>query len=336
VRTRLRFSLAAAALIAGALTPGVHDVRAQSQDASFTLAVLRRDGVLIPFASLDNGKWTNRWPEPGRRVDIPILVDESPRNWWLGDRPVTEWTARTTGGLRSLHVKSPLNFAAQCERHIGLQTDYSSTEPPVPRDMQPYPKDGLATSGSAAIEPIDVLDSQSPDRARLLAALTDPFNKAEAKLAARSQNPRVKEISPEKRASTPVTIEVLFRSPGRKPGTTVWYFEAVKRYGRPRPIPPAGFIDARVITRGRDPLFYGAGWGLADANGDVTVTLTADESDSDREGLLYALPLGRFSVGDRRYWVLQRSGWGFERYEIVELDEPEPRLAFKTSGGVCR
>jgi hypothetical protein len=339
VRTTLLGIAAAAVLCGGGWAVAGRGVLAQARPASgesCTLAVLRRDGVLVPFASLDGGRWTNRWPEPGRRVDIPITIDESPKNWWLRDRPVATWNAWPIGrDSFAVHVKNPVNFTAECERHLGLETDYASMLPRVPPDMQPYPKDGLATSGDIPIEPIEILNSTWTDWQKVVTAVTAPFDAAEAKLVARSGNPRVHLLSESRRARTPVSLEMLFRSPGVKPGTSVLYFEAVKRYGadRPRSVPGAPGIH---VSAGRDPLFFAAGWGTMDAERKVKLSVTVDVSDTDREGLLYAFPLGRFSAGGRQYWALQRSGWGFEQYEVWTLDEPEPRLAFKTSGGMCR
>ncbi len=35
--------------------------------ATFGLGVLRQDGVVIPFAQYDGGKWRSSWPEPRAR-----------------------------------------------------------------------------------------------------------------------------------------------------------------------------------------------------------------------------------------------------------------------------
>ena len=136
--------------------------RSSSGEAA-TFAVLRRDGIVVPFASYEAGRWLNRWPEPGRRLEIPISVDATPKSWWLKDRPAAAWTAwPVQGESRVIHVRSPVNLTVQCERQVGLQTDYSSVLPPVPRDMQPHPKDGLATTGVVVVEPIEMLTAASP------------------------------------------------------------------------------------------------------------------------------------------------------------------------------
>jgi hypothetical protein len=334
VRTVLLALLTVAALAGDATTDVPAGQPRPSSGEVATVAVLRRDGIVVPFAGYEAGRWLNRWPEPGRRVEIPISVDATPKSWWLKDRPVAAWTAwPIQGESRVVHVRSPVNLTVQCERHVGLQTDYSSVLPPVPRDMQPHPKDGLATTGDVAVEPIEMLASGSPDWQRMLDAVKEPFAAAEDKMLARTSQAGSNVPDAQRRAQFPIEIEVLFRSPGPRPGTHVLYFEAVRRYSRK---PPSNTVLS--IVPDRRPLAYGAGWLEVGAGGEVTVQELpiVELSDNERENLLYALPLGTFRLGGRRYWALQRAGWGYERYEIVEIAEPTKKLSFKTTGGSCR
>jgi hypothetical protein len=332
-------SVVAVTVLAGG-TPGdrgrgeARQGRAPSGE-SCTFAVLRRDGVVVPFASYEAGRWQNRWPDPGRRLDIPFSVDATPRSWWLRDRPVGSWTAwPVQGGSRVVHVRNPVNLTVQCERHIGLQTDYSSVLPPVPRDMQPHPKDGLATSGDVAVETVELLAAGSPDWARVLEAIKEPFAAVESKAVARAGDRRGALPDAPRRAQLPLEIEVLFRTPGPRAGTSVLYFEAVRRYSRR---PPSSTVVVSVVPD-RRPLAYGAGWVVAGAGGALKIAqpLTVEVSDNEREELLYVLPLGTFRLGDRRYWAVQRAGWGYERYEILELTDTEPKVSLKIAGGACR
>ena len=89
----------------------------------------------------------------------------------------------------------------------------------------------------------------------------------------------------------------------------------------------------------RRPLAYGAGWardGRVGQRSRFAAPFTVELSDNEREELLYVMPLGSFRLGGRRYWAVQRAGWGYERYEILEIADPETKVAFKTTGGTCR
>ena len=305
-------------LLAGA--PGLDGQARTSSGSSFTLGVLRRDGVVVPFASRDGGKWLNRWPGPGRR-DIPISVQTSPRGWWLRDRPVTEWTAWPLGGQsRVVRVRNPVNLTVECQVQVGLQTDYSSVEPPVPPKMQPYPKDGLATTGDVLVEPVEILDETAADWSGALPAVAAKVAEAETKLVANARFPD--SFTERQRATTPFALEVLFRSSGPRPGTTLLYFEGVKRYLR--------------FRTPSDLLTYAAGFVLVEAGTTPKIIATVTLSDRDREGLVYTLALGSFRLEGRLFWAVQRSGWGSERFEILEFAEPEIKTAFKTDGGNCR
>lgn len=326
-------TLAAVAAGAAGEFGGLAALGRQSSGESCAFAVLRRDGIIIPFASYDGGRWQDRWPEPGRKIDIPISVADTPKGWWLRDRPVSTWTAWPfQGESRTIHVRNPLAISVECTRQVGLQTDYSSNLPPVPPDMQPHPKDGLATAGDVPVEPVNVLNAQSPEWPRVLDAIKGPFEASEARAVSVLPGNRL-EKDPKRRAQFPLEIELLARAPGPRPGTQTFYFEAVRRYGR-RPSQTATITN----VPDRRPLAYGAGWVTMAADGKIVPELpvTVELSDNQREDLLYAMPLGTFQVGGRRYWAVQRAGWGFERYEVLEIAEPQVKVIFKTIGGSCR
>jgi hypothetical protein len=315
--------LAAVALVSILMVPGGPGLDAQARTTSgtsFTLGVLRRDGVVVPFASYDTRRFVNRWPVPGRRQDIPISIASSPKKWWLRDSPVSAWTAwPMRGENRVVHVKSPVNLTAECQTHIGLQTDYSSIEPPVPPKMQPYPKDGLATTGDVLVGPVEILDAQSADWSKVSADVAAKITAAETPRVMETDLPE--SFTERQRAETVFTLEILFRSPGPRPGTTVLYFEGVKRYPRFRLAP--------------ELLTYAVGFVRTDSQAPPKIEVTAALSDRDRKGLVYTMVLGSFRLDGKLYWVAQRSAWGYERYDILEITDTEVRTVFKTEGGSC-
>lgn len=302
--------------------PGLTAQARAATGASFTLAVLRRDGIVIPFAIYDAGRWTNRWPAPGRREDIPILVAESPRRWWVQGHPIDTWTAWPMRGEgRVVHVKSPVNLTAECQRHVGLQTDYVSAEPLDSPKIQPYPKDGLATSGNVVIQKVDLLDAASPDWTAIAAEVAAKVTAAEPALLKEAELRRA--VSDRQRAGTLFSLEVLFRSPGRMAGTSVLYFEGVKRYA------PQATLAGGLMT-------YAVGFARIGPSGKPRIDVSATLSDRRREGLVYTLVLGSFRVEGRLFWVVQRSGWGYERFDVLELGDDDIRTVFKAEGGSCQ
>jgi len=290
-------------------------VQAPKGDQSFTVGALRRDGAIIPFASYRGGRWTSHWPAPGQRPDIPITVAGSPKSWWPNGRPAGFWTAwPTRGESRVVYVKGMVSLTVECQPQVGLQTDYSSLEPPGPPRMQPHPKDGLASTGDVLVEPLEILNARSADWTRVAADVAARVTEVETKLMANRRVPP--ELSEPERRKKAFALEVLARSPGARPGTTLLYFEGVKRYGV--------------------PLTYAVGFVVIDPEAPPRIIETVALSDDKREGLLYTLPLGSFRADGKLYWAVQRSGWGYERFDVLEVTETEVKTALETAGGSCR
>jgi len=60
-------------LAAGALfAVGAALLAADAPRTVFSAGVLRRDGIIIPFAAFDGKRWRNAWPPPALELTIPI------------------------------------------------------------------------------------------------------------------------------------------------------------------------------------------------------------------------------------------------------------------------
>ena len=154
-RRRLARAIVALVLRAGRAR---RDGGARARRAAFTIGVLRRDGIVIPFATFDGKEWRIDWPTPKEHVDVPITLASVPKDWWGKLGPREEWQAWVGAEPpRVLHVTQPDWFPAQCFRQVGLRTDYRPARPVPPIDTQPYPKDGLAVSPPTEIEPIEIV-----------------------------------------------------------------------------------------------------------------------------------------------------------------------------------
>jgi len=323
----LTLAVSSALLMAARSTPP-----SAAGDTSFTLGMLRRDGVIIPFANYRNGRWSNSWPEPGVRRDIPISVTDVPKGWWRESTPAGTWTAWPIGGAsRTVQVRHLVNLMAQCQNHIGLQTDYLSAEPPVPPKMQPFPKDGLATTGNVRIEPVDILDDQSPDWKQTLDIVSGAVSDGETRFMDQAAVKWTHPFGPQQRARVPLTLEVLFRSEGPKPGSLLYYFESIKRYPHKPGVP--GWALAK---QGCDLLTYALGWVTKEPGATPKPNVTVDMTDCNRDGLVYTMPLGLLRLEGKMYWVVQRSAWDYERYDVLEIGTPRFKTALETPGGVCQ
>ena len=314
------------ALSLGAVATGF-GLGAGADEKAFTLAVLRRDGVIVPFGSYSGGNWSNRWPTPLVKADIPITLRDVPERWWGREGPSTTWTLWPLHGKpRPIHVTGTVLFDTHCVSNIGLKTDYEASEPVPPPFLHHHPKDGLAVTGDLAIERVEVLDEALPEmtplRESIRQALQRDIDAAEARAVPSFGDWR---RTIKSRASTPVKLETLCRSPWLTPGTFLYYLESLRRYPQSKGQSPAG-CDLVAFTQG-----FARFTGTAAGHTNIGTTLT----DCLLASVDYMLPLGAFRVDGRLYWAVQWAGRGRERYVVIEFGDKTVKFVVETPGGGC-
>ena len=231
-------ALSFALLALGAFAVQAQDQRspaaaARDHDGRGALAVLRRDGVLFPFASFNRDSWRVTWPvHLGPYLEIPATQEAIPKDWW-GTRLPDQWRAHlTTGDEVSLEVKAPEVFQSFCGPRLGVRTTYRPREPIPPVRVDPFPKDGLAISGGVPLEPIESVSSTSPEWPMMMDSLVGHFNRVEDETLKKVQQRAGwrHPIPVEVRRAAPIRLESWYRSPSGEPGWTVSYVEAVRQY----------------------------------------------------------------------------------------------------------
>jgi hypothetical protein len=283
----------------------------RSEPAPFTIAVLRRDGYVSPFAVFDGKRWSSPWPtdlgSDARRVKTGI-----PPQWWGKTGPLSEMSAWVEGvNHGAVHLTRPILLRVMCEWRMGLASDYHSEQSSPPLSEQPYPKDGLAVSGAQVVDPIQILSAESPEWGPTAAFIKDEFDRAEQEasgLYTDWKNPIPRSV----RNSTPVQVEAMYRAPMDEDGWTAYYVEAVKRY------PPA------PEDQGCGLVASAGGWMLVGPKAKRSVKLHGDVTYCDRRGVTYMFPLGLIKVQGKSYWAFQLSGYGREGYMVVR---PTPKGA---------
>jgi hypothetical protein len=297
--------------------PGGHDGRG-------ALAILRRDGVMFPFAAFNRNSWRVSWPVGLSTLDIPVTLAAIPERWWGTSTP-NQWRAHLGNGESvDLELRAPVTFRAHCASRLGLSTTYRSALalPPVP--VEPFPKDGIAVSGNVPIEPVEVVDLKSPDWASLAAALREDFDLQEEKMVrgVRTNTGWRHPLNREQRRKHPIRLESWYRSPSGEPGWTVSYIEAVRAY-------PPGPDD-----KGCGLETFVSGW-VHHSNGELkrAKELRAKIAYCDRVGVMYMLPMGRIRPQERSYWIFQMSGWENEWYDVVEVGREKTRYVIEVFAG---
>jgi hypothetical protein len=294
-------------------------------DGRGALAILRRDGVMFPFASFNQDNWRVTWPVGISSVEIPIALDDIPEKWWGTPTP-GQWRGHLTNGeLIDVELRAPVRFRTWfCRNRLGLATSYQSSSPLPPMPIEPFPKDGLAVSSNVPVERIESVDPASAEWEALPRTLQMDVDRLEdstisgVRVNSGWRHPYTKE----QRRKQPIRLESWYRSPSGEPGWTVSYIEAVRAY------PP------RPEDKGCGLETYISGW-IHHENGVFKrpENLRIKLAYCDRVGAMYMLPMGRIRPRDRWYWIFQMSGWDSEWYDVVEVGREKTRYVIEVLMG---
>jgi hypothetical protein len=318
-RRRLVSSMAAALLAVATMAP----LMAQQRERVL-LGMMRRDGVILPFAAYD-GDWSVPWPVAVRSLELPITLDAVPRKWWGGEMPGA-WTLWPSGKQPELRVTpaAPIAIVVGHEKRLGLRTDFVSSEPLVPPYEMPYPKEGVAIGGDAKLEEIAIVSRLSAAWRDLPSTIRSEIDAAEQRAVGRVQSSSqwAHPVPREIRQKVPAALEAWYTSILEQPGFGVSYIEAVKKY-------PPGAND-----RGCGLETFVSGWIHSNARDPRLKTdLVARITYCDRAGVIYMLPFGRLRAGNRTHWVFQFSSSEREWYTVVEATPGRTRVVAEYYGG---
>lgn len=296
--------LAAAVLIAPATAQGPIGTAGSVDTTPFTLGVLRRDGIVVPFAAYDGRRWQGPWPVELDYRELPISFDSIDREWWGRATPPRSMTLWADGKPRGvLDLLAPVFLRVPCTRRMGVSTNYHpATAPPAPT-VQPFPKDGLVVSGTQAVGVIETVPANAPERLTIAQTVAEEFDKEE-EVASRQFMSWRHPIGKAERRKIPIEIEAMYRAPMDEPGWTAHYVELVRRYP-----PGPEDDDCGLLTSAR-------GWVRTGPKGQTRVALGSQITYCDRYGVSFMLPLGLIKVSSGTYWVYQVAGYERESYMI--------------------
>lgn len=288
---------------------------ADQSQRKFNIAVVRADGVIIPFAQFDRGTWKALWTAMSNdaKVVVPVTLEDIHEDWWRDEPPSLEWTLRPPqGDPVTLRALKPHAVYTPCGTEVGLATDLKPAGLLPPPHQAPYPKLGIATTGDVVIEPIVEVPREDTDWHRVKKALeTKEFRNAEvAALAGMEWTHPVKTIEREK---TPIDLQAVWHVKDSR----FFYFEAMRRY--PDPKPPKGKPPCELVT-----FVAGYFWEERSENlKPVGVGSLITYCHMERATFLW--PFGVIRDGQKQYWLFQSAGWTGEVYGVAE---PMPSRGF--------
>jgi hypothetical protein len=315
-------SLAVVAL--AVMLPASQRRQPPTESGQGALGVLRRDGVLLPFAVFNGDSWEIAWPIALNTSEIPINLESVPKKWW-GPRGVNGWRVRLgDGDERSLELQALAILRLFCSRRLGIRTDYRPALPLPPVHVEPFPKDGLAINANVPVEPIESVARDSPEWTALAATLAQEFDRVEEETIqrVRANTGWRHPLERAERRKLPVRLESWYRSPAGEPGWTVSYVEAVRQFP---PAPEDKGCGLETLVSGWVHHENGVLAKASDLRGKITYC--------DRVGASYMLPFGRIRPRGRYYWIFQLSGWEDEWYDVAEVGPKRVRHVIEVYAG---
>ena len=310
--------IACLSLLAALIVPLAAQPREQ-----FLLGVMRRDGVILPFAAFD-GRWSKPWPSSLQNMELPATLSDVPEKWWGGNRP-QEWTIYPANAEPArVNASGLVTVLVGREKRLGIGTDFVSAEPPAPLFELPYPKEGLAVGGRAVVRPILQVSKLTDAWKNFPALLRADIDEAErvALGRVRSASQWTHPFAEPQRRAVSVHLEAWYTGVLVQPGFSVSYIEAVKKY-------PPGPADAGCGLE-----TFISGWVHSNTRQPQPRTdLTAQITYCDRNRVSYMLPLGSVLANNRTHWAFQLSGWEREWYVVVEVTPGRTRFVAEFFGG---
>jgi hypothetical protein len=332
-----------AIVASAAIAASLHQLRA-AEPPPITIAVVRGDGILIPFATRTGDRWTNTWPTPAGRIDIPVRLADLPKPWWGKAGPAATWHAWfVDGGSATATVDRPAWYLSYCQHGVGLQTGVTARPPLAPQTVRPYPKLGLAATGEVAFQRIESLDSRHPIGAALLDVLAKPFRDSEAREYLALANPGPDESSlrparPPVQQPGALRLDGLHRMP-RSDGQFLYYYEVSRRYPEATAASPASAGPGRHAAPDTCAgVSFATGWFVGTATKvPAGIPVRVDLMSCDYDRALLMQPLGSLTDGRGAYWIAQMSGWDRERYVVLRANAKRaaPDVLVSTPAGRC-
>ncbi|BCS33960.1 hypothetical protein TBR22_A31880 [Luteitalea sp. TBR-22] len=314
----LTLALSAAPLVAAAQAP-----------STFTVAVVRDDGIVLPVATHDRGRWRTPWPGPAKEAEVPVRLEDCPLAWWGLPSAPTAWTLFVPGETpRTFRMDRITWVPWYCQQQVVLHSRAAAR--PLLRlpDGFRTPKHAVAvTGGDASIELPREVAPGSPEAATLLDALQRPFNQQERLMLAGDFFGRyTPSVSAEARDGMPVTALSIHEGPGRH-GDRIYFVEMERRYPRRGP----------SNLQWCDEVSYMAGWARRGSDGALDLTLVERTVTSCLlDSVVRAVPHVIVHTSRGPTWLLELYRPTFANFGLFLAPEGDaPELLLLRPAGRC-
>lgn len=304
-------------------------------DEKHWFSLLRSDGVLIPYAIYENGKWSSSWPETGEEnYDLKIkTLSDVPREW-LGNFshiPRQWFVTELNGGVKIITVTQPAYYSSHCEGNWGLKTDY----PPVVSAYGHTPKVGLALNTKLNVYPAINKQNLSAN-SLIINFVKEHFERAESVEIQKKQ----KENSPvgnrlaysghrinaEQRNKVSISIVDLYQIKTVPNKESIYYFIAGRKYKKPK-----DFSDSSC-----EGISYYTGFIRHRAGDDYNILKhNFFITDCDMKYVINSTPLGIVKIQEQLFLFRENTYYESEAYFIDLIKDNQMIEVFSSFGGGC-
>jgi hypothetical protein len=211
-------------------------VLARESDA-FIVAIVRDDGLVLPVATQDRGRWRTPWPGPAKEAEVPVRLGDCPLAWWGLPAPPRQWTLYAPDAApQPFTIDRATWVPTYCQQQVILQSRAAQRQPMRRPAGSRAPKHGVAVTGNAAITVPRAVDAESPEGRALLDAVQAAFNHEERLMLARDYfRVYTPSIPGEVRDRMPVRALSIHAGAARG-GGLAYYVELERRYPRRAPV----------------------------------------------------------------------------------------------------
>ncbi len=233
--------LLSSVLIAGALLAPAVPLAAPNPPP-FVVALVRDDGVMLPIASHDRGRWRMPWPAPAKEAEVPVRVEDCPLAWWGLPAAPREWTLHVPGEApRTVTADRMTWVRTYCRQQVALHSR-DATRPLLRLpDGARAPKYGVAVAGPAEVTLPRSVAPDSDEARQLLDGLQHAFNREERLMFAQDYFAVFEpSVAAEDRDRLPVTGALDPRGPGTRGADVL---------RRTRAVLSAAFAGAPALVR---------------------------------------------------------------------------------------
>lgn len=305
-------------LVASLLAPVVW-LSAAPSDA-FVLAIVRDDGVILPVATHDRGRWRMPWPGPAKEAEVPVRVADCPLAWWGLPQAPREWTLHVAGeSPRAFTPDSTTWVQSYCRQQVVLHSRAATRPLLRMADGGRAPKYGIATAGPAELVFPRTVAADSAEGRTLLDALQRTFNREERLMLAQDYAMVFQpSVAADVRDRVPVQALAIHAGPGQ--GEPTYFVELVRHYPRRKP----------EHLRWCDEVTYMSGWIRRRADDMLDLTpITRAVTSCLLDTTQRATPLAVVRTSKGPVWLLELYRPDAEvlgLFRAPESDDPEPLL----------